>query len=127
MLRAKLTKHLAYLIVLVFIVNTAALEFYWYYAIWWFDMPVHFLGGLAAGLLWMLLWPMPTEAELGFRRILLVLLGVLIIGAGWEIYEVVVNIYTAHHPFNLEDMLADICFDLAGGITSLFYRYKFII
>ena len=43
--RKRLFKIAAYLIATLFLLNYAATKLYWYSSIWWFDMPMHLLGG----------------------------------------------------------------------------------
>ena len=84
-------------------------------------MPMHFLGGLWVGLalIW-LFW----GKEFDWMMILKIILGVLLVGVLWEIFEVILNHYTLKLPFNTLDTLSDIFFDLAGGTFAVFYFLK---
>ena len=116
--RKKLAIRVLSLIAFIFAMNYLAIWLHWYYSMWWFDMPMHFLGGLWVGLA--LLWVLPQE-ESSLDKIFQVFLFVLIIGVGWEIFEFIVNETLARNPFDLRDTLSDIFFDISGGMTAMFY------
>ena len=124
MYREKFFKRLALLILLIFLLNFSANNLYWYYAIWWFDMLMHFLGGLWVGLFTLyLLRPESLNNSLIFK----VFLAVFMVGIGWEIFEFVFTNVVAGGPFHLPDTLSDIFFDLSGSVAALFYFSKKIM
>jgi hypothetical protein len=84
-------------------------------------MFMHFLGGAWAGLA--LIWFFRLE-ELSSKSILKIILGVLLIGVFWEIFEIIVNRITTENLFNVLDTASDIFFDLAGGLLAIFYFLK---
>jgi hypothetical protein len=92
---------------------------------WWFDMPMHFLGGffIGLGLIWLLSYK-DLNLELSFKLILKIILGVLIIGVLWEVFEILVNNMLAQNPFNTLDTISDIFFDLTGGTFAILYFFK---
>jgi hypothetical protein len=112
-----LIRRVAILIVLIFIANTLAMKFYWYYSIWWFDMPMHFFGGfwLSWTAVWLLL---KLKLKPGLIK---VMIWVLMIGAGWEIFEILAHNVPLGEPINYLDIFSDICFDLAGGLAATFF------
>jgi len=122
--RKKLLTYLAFLIFFIFAVNYAAMKFYWYFSIWYFDMPMHFLGGFWLGLA--LIWLFSVK-ELSFKIIFKIILGVFLIGIFWELFEVFVDKTIAQNSFNLLDTVSDMCFDLAGGGLSIIYFFKRIV
>ncbi|MES2023802.1 MAG: hypothetical protein V4439_03905 [Patescibacteria group bacterium] len=122
--KEKLLKIIAPLIFIIFGMNFVANKFYWYSSIWYFDMPMHFLGG--AWLSFALIWLFPPK-EMSFKYIFKVLLGVLLVGLGWEIFEILVNHFTIQNLFNVLDTSSDICFDLGGGSLALLYFFKKIM
>ena len=126
--RKKLLKRIAYLILIIFLLNFLAGKFYWYSTIWYFDMPMHFLGGFWLGLMFFLIFihfQPKLEPKLGL--LIKVILGVLLIGILWELFELVFYNYIGKNPFNTLDTMSDICFDLAGGLSSIFYVSKRIM
>ena len=76
------------LIFLIFLLNYLAMKFYWYSSIWYFDMPMHFLGGLWLGLA--LIWFFKIK-EISWKVILEIILGVLLIGVFWEAFEIIID------------------------------------
>jgi len=119
--RIKLFKRLALLIFLIFITNFFANKFYWYASIRYFDMVMHFLGGLWVGLA--LLWLLFKE-NFSFVLIFKILLGVLVVGVLWEIFEILVNSTIAQNPFDVLDTASDLFFDFGGGLCAILYLWK---
>jgi CDP-diglyceride synthetase len=122
---------LSLLVFFIFILNTLAGKFYWYYSIWYFDMIMHFLGGLWLGLvfIWIFLIKKSLKTDqffglLDIRLIIQIILCVLIIGVSWEIFEIVFNNIIAGDTFNLLDTVSDVFCDLAGGTFAVLYFYS---
>ncbi|MEK7104648.1 MAG: hypothetical protein AAB868_01240 [Patescibacteria group bacterium] len=112
------------LIFLIFLLNYLAMKFYWYSSIWYFDMPMHFLGGLWLGLA--LIWFFKIK-EISWKVILEIILGVLLIGVFWEAFEIIIDKTITGNLFNVLDTISDIFFDLAGGTFALLYFLKRIM
>jgi hypothetical protein len=123
--RKKLLKRALYLIFLIFLANFLANEFYWYFSVSYFDMIMHFLGGLFLGL--MLIWFLSSKnsvLELSPGLIFKILVGVLFVGISWEIFELLFNNIVAQNPFNYLDTGSDIFFDLSGGLCAILYIWR---
>jgi hypothetical protein len=126
--RKQLFKHLAILIFLIFILNSLANTFYWYSSIWYFDMPMHFLGGLWLGLCFIYIFsPKELSEELSFGYLSKIIFLVLLIGIFWEFFELYFINHIAQNPFNALDTVSDIFFDLAGGTFAILYCFKQIV
>ena len=127
MSRNMLFKILACLVISICIVNFFASTFHWYYSIWYFDMIMHFLGGAWLGLLavWLLLRK-STALEQPYGLVFKAIVAVFILGAGWELYEALVDYSVVHNfsRFNLGDTFSDVCCDLAGGILATLFAVK---
>jgi hypothetical protein len=123
--RQNLLKRLAYLILFIFVINFLANTFHWYFSIWYFDMPMHFLGGLLVGFL--VLYLFFPRISLSPSAIVKILLLVLVVGIGWEVFEVLVDNFIAQNPFNALDTFSDLFFDLSGGAFALLYFSKKIM
>ena len=116
--------YLASLVFFIFILNTLAGRFYWYYSIWYFDIIMHFLGGIWLGLVFIwLFW----GKEFNLKLFLKIILGVLLISVLWEIFEIIFNNILAGDPFNFLDTTSDVFCDLAGGTFAIFYFSKRIM
>jgi hypothetical protein len=131
-MKNQLFNRIALLIVFIFLVNTLSIKFYWYSLLWWFDMPMHFLGGLWIGLMgtWMyFLGPFAKKDKLITISCVacVTLLSVFIIGVLWEGYEYFVQVSipgaTIGNPL---DSLSDLFFDMAGGVAATMYLISHI-
>ena len=121
----RLLKHLALLMFFIFIADYIGTKLYWYYTIWYFDMPMHFLGGLWLGLFFIYVFSRKEPSfDLNFKLILTILLAVLFIGVLWELFEIYVNNDIGQIPFNLLDTISDLFCDLAGGTFAILYCYN---
>ncbi len=118
--RKNLFKLLATLIFFIFVINFLANKFYWYYSIWYFDIIMHFLGGFWLALVAVYLFK-PTNNFL--QSIPRLLLFVLVLGLGWEVFEFLFNNYLAQNYFDFWDSLSDVLFDVIGGLCAILYLH----
>ena len=122
--RKKLLKHLLYLILFIFVANFAANKFYWYFSIWYFDIIMHFLGGFWIGLAYFYFFS-PKILPLEFPQpVFKILAFILLVGVGWEVFELLFNNIIAQNSFNILDTSSDIFFDLSGGLCAILYIWK---
>ncbi|MBI5817189.1 MAG: hypothetical protein HZB09_02060 [Candidatus Yonathbacteria bacterium] len=104
----------------------SATYFYWYWRIWWFDMPMHFAGGLWVGLstLWLVFLSGRFKKTIPQNAISVFTVGVLFVFAiaiVWEIFEYAVQIFFPHGtPYDMLDTLSDIFWGLMGGVAASF-------
>ena len=88
-----------------------AVEYFLYWRIWWLDIPMHFFGGMWAGLcgLWLI-------ARRGNPASLLSCLAfALFIGIAWEVFEYSEGIAASYHFSYPFDTAKDIVLDLLGA------------
>ncbi|MFA6076999.1 MAG: hypothetical protein WC735_02905 [Candidatus Paceibacterota bacterium] len=88
-------------------------------------MIMHFLGGFWLGLLYFYIFPFSKDHLV--YAILKILLFVLLIGVGWEVFEILVNGALAQNPLDFLDIISDIFFDLSGGVLAILYFSKRIM
>jgi uncharacterized membrane protein YjdF len=121
MKRKTLFTLLTLFVVFIFFLNFIAGKLYWYSSIWWFDILMHFLGGFWLGLvfLWVFYKDLNNE-NLKRDTFIKIILSVLFIGFGWEIYEIIVNDIFAKNTFDLFDTSLDMVCDLTGGVTAYY-------
>ncbi len=119
--KKKFLIRLIFLIFFIFLLNYLAMKFYWYSSIWYFDMPMHFLGGFWLGLASLYFFP---SKNFSFKAVLKVFLIVLFVGLSWEIFEIIIDRVITGDLFNTLDTLSDICFDLSGGLFAFFILQK---
>lgn len=118
--RKRLLKTLSYLIFFIFLVNFIAVKLYWYSAIWYFDMIMHFIGGFWVGLCFFYIFPGKNSISGILRAILFVLL----VGIGWEVFEAIVNSLTVRDSFDYSDTFSDLFFDISGGLCAILYIWR---
>ena len=87
-------------------------------------MPMHFLGGLLLG--FALIWFFIIK-DISLKSIFYLILGVLLIGVLWEVFEIIIDKIITGNLFNTLDTISDIFFDLAGGTFAIFYFIKRIM
>ncbi len=87
-------------------------------------MPMHFLGGFWLGLAF--LWLIPID-EPSLSKVFKIIIGVLIIGIFWELFEIGVNDILAKSPFDMVDTVSDLFFDISGGFASMIYFFTRIM
>lgn len=99
--------------------HAAALSNSWYWQYLQLDVPVHFAGGLWVCLAtYWLLRDVVGHAELGRNEYIFLLMTVLYVGAGWEVFEVFTGILEG----SMSDLLnsgKDIVMDLLGAAVGL--------
>ena len=84
------------------------------------DIPMHFLGGLFVGLL--VLWILQQFSNQSFTKkqtFLAVLVGILIVSIGWEIFEYTVGVFALEEFF--PDTLYDLVMGTLGAVTAYVY------
>lgn len=120
----KLLIRIISLIFFIFLLNYLAMEFHWYSSIWYFDMLMHFLGGFWLGLAAIYLFSLKDSS---FKSILKIFFIVLLVGTGWEMFEILIDRFITQSPFDFLDTASDMFFDFAGGLSAVFYFLKQIV
>lgn len=129
---------------LVLIAHVVAMLFGLYGAWHWFDIPMHFGGGLAAGALGLAIWNEGVEnvtfkgrlaKHLKWWLVPLFALGITsIIGIGWEIHEFILDqlftdqmntVYQTMRQPSIMDTMGDFLNDLLGGTAAILIFHKF--
>lgn len=118
----RIIKYTAFVFSFLAIVNLLSMKFYWYQAIWWFDMPMHFLGGFAVLLVISYLFYSKLQFDFSlYRKIILLLLGAIFVGILWELFEYIFNNIIAGVPWDMIDTLSDIFWDTAGAVCAILF------
>ena len=114
MLRSIISRRLALYIVSLAVLNGFGSYLHWYESLWWYDMPMHFLGGVCVFYVGVIV-ALPFLPRLGLKRFmaLSVTLG-LAMGLGWEAFEYYLYAHGGVILFIPLDSISDVCFDLAG-------------
>lgn len=99
--------------------NLLALKYFLYWQIWWFDVPMHFLGGLIIGAiaLWIVAYEVPVGVRPRVNRLAVAILSTLIVGIMWEIFEYLSGITKGDVGY-WQDSVHDVFVDIAGGLAA---------
>ena len=121
------------------LLHVLAIYFDFYKGKIWIDIPLHILGGIALGFIWVWILDFRAQNEKEFPGLLLFIFSlfgwVLIFSFAWEAFEFLIRENSPElanawkiYPPNLADTLSDIAFGLLGGflsgILSFALRYK---
>lgn len=118
----KLSNILMKITLIVFVLHFLATKLYWYSDFWWFDMLMHFLGGVFIGILTLYVI-FRTHKDIKMSPYIitkLTIISVFVIGFSWEIYEYVVQGFTGAILANPLDSISDLFFDMAGGLYAVY-------
>lgn len=118
--RQQIPVALVFFLIVIAIVNTLAGMHHWYWTMRWFDMPMHFAGGVWLGFLgvW---WYYTRKGEVpsSFLATLAVSLAFAIgVGVMWEVYEAMVSHITVGKVNAWNDTKSDMMFDIFGGTVA---------
>lgn len=122
MSKEKLSNLVSVLALVLAIAHILAMKFNLYFTVWWFDIPIHLLGGLWAGMFAVYYYTVTNQHIVGHvppkKLFIIVISGVLIVGFSWEAFEYFSG-YTFTTKSNyITDTIIDIVFDIIGGITA---------
>jgi hypothetical protein len=116
------------LILFIGIANGFAEYYHLYFFIWWFDIPMHIVGGVWVALTILLYYyALPKEEHQSTPRFafLLALCGTLVVALGWEIFEFGVDRANHVMRFNELDTIKDIADGLLGAtLGTTFFVWK---
>lgn len=99
-------------------IYVAGLEFFLFWKLWWFDILLHFLGGLWAAVAsaWAIVFFLKRQPSL-----LMIVLSALAIAIGWEVFEYVLGF--PREEAYVFDVVLDIVMGVLGGLAgALFAR-----
>ena len=119
-----MTKEIIGLGLLISIFHYLALKLFLYWTTDWFDVLMHFLGGFLIGLIMIaFIKRIHVNEEMPSKKLLFtaVILGVLVIGLTWELWEIFVG-FTDVLKDQVDTMI-DLVMDLIGGIVATLYYY----
>lgn len=133
MLKQKLFIEQFVLIAVIAILHYLALKFYFYWTLEWFDILMHFLGGLWVVLffVWFLFFSKIIKIDIKRyqnRKIFFVsILAVLIVGLLWEVFEICASFVSVQEYGYAFDTSLDLVMDLIGGaIAFLYIKQKYL-
>jgi hypothetical protein len=118
-----LFKEITVLTIMVAGLHLLALKLFLYWTTNWFDIPMHFLGGLLIGLIMVFVcyvsgyFNFPTTHQGSVFAV--VLGGVLVVGLAWELWEIFVGLTDV--IADQADTILDVIMDMLGGLVALGY------
>jgi len=129
-----MTKLLLALVLLIAGLHYGGLSFDWYHAIWWFDIPLHMLGGAFIGILFLYIFREKFLLLNELSLFPLTILGVgfvMWLGVLWEFYEFFADVFILKHYALLGspgwirfDTLKDLLDDMIGGAIAIILFWK---
>jgi len=116
---------------LLAVVNGRAMYFHLFYHYWWFDIPMHFIGGLWLAFIALAYYYSPRLAEPkphGDPSVLIIgVLFALFVGLAWELFEFSLDTFVTFAPHDMNDTLNDLLNDMIGAVfaSEIFVTEKF--
>lgn len=106
-------------LVILGVLNTIGVRLYLFWTVLWFDMIMHFLGGLFIALLFFSILSL-LSSRLGYvERLVLGLMVVLLVGIAWEYYELVSGVTNLADRGYWSDTGMDIVMDTLGALVGI--------
>lgn len=122
--------HLSIFVILLALVisiaHIAALNFYLYRTFWWFDIVMHFLGGLLVALtsLWVYI-TIHKEKKYSQRKTLLIaFFGIVVVGVIWEVFEYFAGI-SPGDGFVIDTTMDSVMNLLGAGVGLLYFNHTY--
>jgi hypothetical protein len=109
--------------VLVLVLHVTALKYFLYWRIRWFDIPVHFLGGLTIGFLSVVPVIFSRTKDDSIKTI--AVFSALVVSLLWELFEFKIGLSRLSHRF-FYDTVSDISSGVIGGFVSAWLSVKLI-
>ncbi len=121
---------LVVLILAIAVVNALAHYHYWFWTMRWFDMPMHFAGGMwlaGVAIWWRFFSRKFPDAQKSFSNFLAWGIGAaFVVGFVWEAYEAVIALATKGYMNAMSDTLSDLLFDILGGLVVVIFVWLHI-
>lgn len=115
--------------ILIAFFHVIALQFYFYWTVGWYDIPMHIAGGALIGLsgLWIVfLSGFTFTSKNSFcATVSVALVSTLVVGILWEIFEVKAGL-TSHSFTDKIDTAKDIIDDIIGSLLSVWYYTRIV-
>lgn len=110
--------------ILIAFLQLLATRYFLYFELWWFDIPMHFLGGLFIGSAFLWAWRFEpiVKRMTPLSMFMSAFLATLTIGIAWEIFEYVTDSYAAAN-YTLDTAL-DLLMDIFG-MAAAYLLFKF--
>ncbi len=126
MIQKQLLVWLSILLYIITFLHLLALYFFWYWSIWWYDIPMHFFGGLwVGGMAFLVYRYVPAFSRFrGKHRLyayVVPFIAVLAVGGLWEVFEFGLDTFITLEQNDVLDTISDIGMDTAGALLAILY------
>lgn len=105
--------------------HACAIVFHIYWTLWWFDIVMHVLGGIAATMLilwWYTLFLKEHDRPVTKKRLFVsALLISLVVGVLWELFEAYAGLSVPSDPIYIPDTISDLLSDISGALIAYLY------
>lgn len=109
----------------VFVLNNIAQTYYLYWVYWWYDIMMHFLGGVLIGAIgvWGAFRIHPAMPQVHVLLVTLATIGV--VGIGWEVFEYMNGFYIGEKAI-VFDTILDLIMDTLGALIAFVILTPFL-
>ena len=106
------------LAVVMTVLHVSAYRYSLYFTVEWFDLLMHFLGGLLVGssVGWLLRFEVPIGIRSSLPTFWIITVGVLLVAIAWEVFEFVAGI-TLSTGYQ-QDTLQDVVLGVVGALVA---------
>ncbi|MDP3763081.1 MAG: hypothetical protein Q8Q92_00225 [bacterium] len=102
------------LAILLWVLNLIALTLYLYWTMGWYDIMMHFLGGITIGML--VIWFLKIE-DRSLKSFLTAVAWVIVVGGAYEVFEYVNDLTFSTQEYSI-DTAIDLVMDALGAIFA---------
>jgi hypothetical protein len=122
-----LLKEIFFLSIVIAVLHYIALTLFFYWTVSWFDIFMHLLGGFIIGLIAVFI--LLNNFRIGILEdkkvtLVLVLSFVMIVGLGWELWELFFGLTNILE--DKVDTIVDLIMDFIGGYFAFLYGKKYL-
>jgi len=107
------------------ILNIIGTKLYLYWTVIWFDMIMHFLGGLFVALFFFSVFSFLKSKLPYMEKLVLGLIFSILVGLVWEYYELIIEVTDLREIGYWPDTGMDIVMDTLGALVGVLYAQRF--
>ena len=108
--------------IVIAILHGFALMHHLYFSVWWFDIPMHFSGGVLVSIvgIWVLaqFFPATILGSSSYPLLLQVILFAVIVGTVWETFELIFKLTYTDPLIYIADTAKDMTLDIIGACAG---------